>query len=152
MFGLNGTSDQVVYLVVVAIAISAITLKLTRAFRRKGEKPWPVFFVGLYNILLLILFLFGMMTDVDSEGFGFIPLLLLTLPWGGLAIWFLANHTGLAHHNFAGIGFDPTLLINFIIFNVLAGPANSGILYFLLKRRQRKVAEDEAWEQARRNR
>ncbi len=152
MFDLNIGADQLVYSIIVVSAIAVITIKLIRAFRRKGAKPWPAFFVGLYNIVLMLLYLFGMMTDVSSDGFGFFPLLFLTLPWSGLAAWFLANHTGLAHHNFAGSGFDPTLLINFIVFNVVAGPANSCILYFLLKRRQRKLAEDEAWGRARRNR
>jgi hypothetical protein len=145
-------ADQTAYSIVVVAVIGAITVKLFRAFRRKDEKPWPVFFVGLYNIVLLLLYQFGMMTQVGWEGFGFFPLLVLTLPWSGLTMWLLANHTGLLDHNYAGSSYDPTLLANFIIFNVLSGPANSCILYFLLKRRQRKVAEDEAWEQARRNR
>jgi hypothetical protein len=37
-------------------------------------------------------------------------------------------------------------LLNFVVFDVLAGPVNSCVIYFLLKRRRKKVAEDEAWE------
>ena len=133
---------------IVVAVIAVISVALFRAFRREGEKPWPTFFVGIYNILLLLLYLLGMMSQVSSEGFGFLPLMALTLPWSGLAMWWFASHSGLSDHNFSASSFDPTLLINFLIFNVLAGPANSYILYFLLKRRQKKVAEDEAWEQA----
>lgn len=144
--------DQTAYFVVVIAAISVITSWLIRGFRRKNERPWPSIIVGIYNIVLLFLFLFGMVTQVRSEGFGFVPLLVLTLPWGALAMWLLASVVGLSSHNFAGSGYDPTLVINFVVFNLLAGPANSFILYFVLKRRQKKAAEDEAWEQARRNR
>jgi hypothetical protein len=140
MFSLSESTDQVVYSVVVVIAIAVITLKLIVAFRHKDEKPWPAICVGLYNVLLLLLYLLGMVTQASSEGFGFLPLLVLTLPWSGLAVWWFASQSGLSDHNFAGSGFDPTLLINFVIFNVLAGPANSCLLYFLLKRRQRRRA------------
>lgn len=143
--------DQVVYLVVVLVAMTVIGIKVIRTFRQSGKRSWPTLFVGIYNILLLLLFLVGMMTEASWEGFGFLPLWALTLPWSGIAVWF-SSHSGLADHNFAGSGFNPTYLINFIFFNLLAGPANSCILYLFLKRRQRRVAEDEAWEQARRNR
>ena len=144
MFNLSPSADQVVYSVIAIAAIAVIAVMLIRVFRRNVEKPWPVFFVGLYNILLLLLFLLGIVTQVSSEGFGFLPLLALTLPWSGLGMWLLISFTGLSEHNFSGSGFDPTLLVNFIIFNVLAGPANSYILYSLLKRRQRKRAEEKA--------
>lgn len=144
-------ADQVAYSIVVVVVITAITVMLFRAFRRKDEKPWPAFFVGLYNIVLLLLYLFGMLTQVSSEGFGFFPLLTLTLPWSRLIEW-LFDQTGVSDLGFWGNGLGGTLFINFITYNVLAGPANSCILYFLLKRRQRKVAENEAWEQARHNR
>lgn len=149
MFNQSDSATLVVYSVVVTAVIAAITVMLYRGFRRKAEKPWPALFVGLYNILLLLLFLFGMMTQVTSEGFGFLPLLALTLPWSRLLEW-LFDYMGISDLSLWGNGFAGTLLINFITYNVLAGPANSCIIYFLLKRRQRKVAEDEAWEQARR--
>ncbi|MFZ0731013.1 MAG: hypothetical protein WAM79_01690 [Candidatus Sulfotelmatobacter sp.] len=144
-------AGQAVYAIVVVAVIAVITVMLFRAFRRKDEKPWPEFFVGLYNIVLLLLYLFGMATQVSSEGFGFVPLLALTLPWSRLIEW-LFDQTGVSGLGFWGSGLSGTFFINFITYNVLAGSANSFILYFLLKRRRRKVAEDEAWEQARRNR
>ena len=151
MFSLNESTDQVVYSIVVVALIAAITLKLIRAFRHKDEKRWPLIFVGLYNILMLLLYLLGMMTQVSSEGFGFLPLLTLTLPWSRLIEW-VFDYTGISNLRVWGSGFAGTLLINFVTYNVLAGPANSYILYFLLKRRRRKMTEDEAWEQARRSR
>lgn len=54
-------------------------------------------------------------------------------------------------HLFGG-GLADTFFFIFIIHNVLAASANSYILYFLLIRREKKLAEVEAWEQARRNR
>ena len=83
-----------------------------------------------------------MMTQASWEGFGFLPLWALTLPWSGIAVWWFSSHSGLANHNFAGSGINPTFLINFIVFNLLAGSANSGILYVLLKRWKGKRAEE----------
>lgn len=133
------------------MAIAVIIFLLVRAFRRQSEKPWSAFFTGAYNILLLLLFLLGMFTQVDSEGFGFFPLMALTLPWSWLFDWSV-THSGLSDINFVGGGLADTFFFFFIILNVLAASANSCIIYFLLKRRQKKLAEDAAWEQARRNR
>jgi len=149
MFDLSDSMVQVVYLVVVPMVIAVISAILFRWFRHNDERPWPALFVGLYNILLLLLFLLGMTTQRSLEGFGFLPLLALTLPWSRLLEW-LFDYAGIS--NLGGNGLAGTLLMNFVTYNVLAGPANSCILYFLLKRRQRKASEDEVWEQARRNR
>jgi hypothetical protein len=151
MFDSNGNDGQAVYAVIVVAMIAAIAFFLIRAFRRKGEKPWPLFFVGLYNIVLLLLYLFGMMTQVSWEGLGFFPLFALTSPWSWLIGW-ISDRTGTLDSSFLGSGLEGTFLGIFLACNVLAASANSCILYFLFKRRQRKLAEDEAWEQARRNR
>jgi hypothetical protein len=136
-------AGQAVYAIVVVAVIAVITVMLFRAFRRKDEKPWSEFFVGLYNIVLLLLYLFGMATQVSLEGFGFLPLLTLTLPWSRLIEW-LFDQTGVSDLGIWGNGLGGTLFINFITYNVLAGSANSCILYFLLKRRQKKQAEQRA--------
>jgi len=109
-----------------------------------------MFFAGIYNILLLLLFLLGMLTQVGWEGFGFFPLVTLTTPWSWILDWLL-THIASQDVNFFGGGLPETFFFIFIIHNVLAASANSCILYFLVKRHQKKAAEDEAWEQARRN-
>ena len=111
----------------------------------------PQFFVGIYNILLLLLYLLGMTTQIGWEGFGFTPLFALTSPWSWLFMW-LASQTKVLDSNFLGSGLQGTFLSIFVAFNILAASANSCILYFFLRRRQRKLAEDAAWEQARCNR
>jgi hypothetical protein len=92
-----------------------------------------------------------MLTQKSSEGFGFLPLIAVTLPWS-LLIDFSITYLDVGDVNFFGGGLADTFFRIFIIHNVLAGSANSVPLYVLLKRRQKKHAEDEAWEQARRNR
>jgi len=151
MFDSNWDANQAVYLVIVLGMIAAIVFYLVRAFHNQGQKPWPAFFVGIYNILLLLLFIFGMMTQVTWEGFGFFPLMALTTPWSWLLNWLLI-HSALTDISIFGRGLPDTFFDIFIIHNVLAASANSCILYFLLKRRQRKLAGVETWEQARRNR
>jgi hypothetical protein len=151
MFDSYWDAGQPVFLAVVLVAVAAIAFLLFRAFRRKNVRPWPAFFVGIYNIVLLLLFLFGMLTQVTWEGFSFFPLMALTAPWSWLLIW-LSVRAGLLDTGIVGTGLAGSFLWIFISCNILAASANSGILYFLLKRRQRKLAEDEAWEQARRNR
>src|ERR1035438_1105866 len=93
MSDLSNSADEAIYLVVVTGIITFIAVMLIRAFRRTNEKPWPAIFVGLYNILLLLLFIFGMLTQISSEGFGFLPVLALTLPWSWLIGW-VFNQTG----------------------------------------------------------
>jgi len=151
MLSSSENAVQVWYVVLVSITIAVIVALLIRAFIRNSERPWPAIVAGLYNILLLILYLFGMRTQISWEGFGFLPLLALTLPWSRLIEW-LFEYTGIYDLSFWGTGFVGTLLIYFITYYVLAGSVNSFIIYYLLKRRHRKVAEDEAWDQARRNR
>lgn len=151
MFDSNWNDGEAVYLVIVAGAITLISIYLIRAFRRKDEKQWPALFVGIYNILLLLLFIFGMMTQESSEGFGFLPLVALTLPWSWLLGWSLTR-LGLADISLFGGGLADTFFGILMIHNVLAASANSVLLYFILKRRQKKRAEDEAWERTRWNR
>ena len=139
MFNLSENYDQVVYTVIVATIIFLIVFMLIRASRRKELKPWPAIFVGLYNILLLLLYLLGMTTQISWEGFGFLPLLALTLPWSWLLEWLISSFAGAGPlHSFSGSSFEATLFINFVICNAMAGSANSLMLYFLLKRRQTK--------------
>jgi hypothetical protein len=123
---------------------------MIRAFRSQDKRPWPTLLVGAYDILLLLSVLFGIATQVRSEGFGFVPLLVLTMPWSWLAGW-VVKSTGAWDSVFLAGNLAGRLLIDMTIF-VLPGAANSCILYFLIKRLQKQAAEDEAWEQARRNR
>jgi hypothetical protein len=117
--------------------------------KKNGEKPWPAIWVGIYMSTLLILFLFGMVTQFSSEGFGFFPLIALTTPWSWLLIWGFA-HTGTADSSILGSGLQGTFLFYLFACNILSGTANSCILYTVLKRREKKIADDEAWERARR--
>lgn len=110
------------------------------------KKPWPAIFIGIYNALLLLLFLFGAMTQVTSEGFGFLPLFGLTFPWSWIILW-LRGKADFLDSNIFG-----TFVTIFLACNVISGSANSCIFYFLLRRHQRRSTEDEACEQARRNR
>lgn len=116
-----------------------------------GDKPWPAILVAIYNLVLLLLFLLGMMTQVDWEGFGFFPLLALTTPWSWLLLW-IFNQTGIADSPFLGGGLQGTFLFYFVACNIFSGIGNSYIIYALLKRRRKKIASDEAWERARHNR
>ena len=151
MFDQHWDAGQAAYIVLVVAAIAAIAVFLVRTFRRKSNKPWALFFVGIYNILLLLFYLFGMLTQVGWEGFGFLPLMALTLPWSLFLDW-LFSHLAVLAMNLFGGGLADTFFSIFVIHNVLASSANSCILYFLIKRHQKRAAEDEAWEQARRNR
>ncbi len=150
MFDSNWDFSHAMWTVVVAVTIAAIATLMIRAFRSQDKRPWPTLLVGAYDILLLLSVLFGIATQVRSEGFGFVPLLVLTMPWSWLAGW-VVKSTGAWDSSFLTGNFAGLLFINSTIF-VLPGAVNSWILYVLLKRHQRKVAEDEAWEQARRNR
>ena len=151
MFDSFWDAGQAVFVVVDLEAIAAIAFLLTRAFHRKGVKPWPTFFVGIYNVVLLLLFLFGILTWESTEGFSIIPLMALTTPWSWLLIW-LSDRTGFLDTGIVGTGLAGTFLWIFVSCNIVAASANSAVLYFLLRRRQKKLAEDEAWEQSRWNR
>jgi hypothetical protein len=118
---------------------------------QERKKFWPAILVGIYNALLLLLFLFGVLTQVRWEGFGFVPLFVFTTPWSWLIVWFSIS-SGFVDNGLAGTGLPGTFLWTFINCNILAASANSAILYLLLRRRERKSVEDEAWEQARHNR
>jgi hypothetical protein len=147
----NWDAGQAEFVVIASAAIAGIIAYLVRAFRRRDQKPWPAFFVGIYCVVLLLLFLFGIITQVESEGFGFLPLMALTTPWSWLIPWLLKctnvlDSGSLGNNILAG----QTLFYSAIF--VLPGAANSCILYYLLKRSQKKTAEDEAWKQARWNR
>jgi len=150
MFDSNWSDDVVALLVIGIAAIAGISVYLVRVFRNRDKKPWPLFWVGIYGLLLLLFYLFAVTTQVNSEGFGSFPLHVLTTPWSWLAVWLL-NATGALDARVLGSGVGQAILFNLIIF-AAPGVANSCILYLLLKRHERKAAEDEAWEQARRNR
>jgi hypothetical protein len=151
MFDSNWDVGQALYTVIVVVSIASITSLLVRAFLRNDHKPWPAICVGIYNIALLVLYLFGMMTQVSSEGFGFLPLFALATPWSWLLVWFFVQ-IEVHYSSFLGTGLEGTSLSIFIACNILAASANSTILYLLLKRREKKRDEDEAWERARRQR
>ena len=81
MFNLSVKSDEAVYSAIVAISLSLIVLKMIRASRCREGPPLPAFYVALYNVFLLLLFVLGMMTQISLEGWGFVPLIALTLPF-----------------------------------------------------------------------
>jgi hypothetical protein len=143
MFDLSDKSVQTVCLGIVTVGVVAIAGLLVRVFRRSTERSWPAIYVGLYNIVLLLLYLLGAMTQIRFEGWGFLPLIGLTLPWS-LCMGILApmiDHVlriG-ASFRFPGSSFEATLFIHFVFFNVLCGSVNSCILYALLRRRWRAM-------------
>jgi hypothetical protein len=110
----------------------------------KNPKHWPAVWVGAYNFTLLLLFIFGAVTQVSWEGFGFLPLLALTLPLSCLFMW-LIERVGVSGLGHWGSGLTGTLLLTFSICNEFSGLTNSSILYVLLRGRQRKTGESEAW-------
>jgi hypothetical protein len=148
MFDSSWDAGQPIYTTIVVAAVATIASLLFRAFHRKRHMPWPTFYVGIYNIVLLVLYLLGMLTQATSEGFGFLPLFCFTTTWSWLILW-LSTRIEVHYPNFLGGGLEGIFLSIFIACNVVAASANSGILYFLLKQRQTKLAEDEAWEHAR---
>ena len=94
----------------------------------------PMIWVAVYIFMLLLLFLFGMIeSQVDSEGMGFFPLLVLTTPWS----WLLM---GTWDSPIWGNGIQGTHLAIFVTCNVISGVANGYILYALLNWRQRRAA------------
>jgi len=146
MFDLSEKSVQVVCLGIVTVGVVVIAGLLVWVSRRQEDRPWPAIYVGLYNIVLLLLYLLGAMTQINLEGWGFLPLIGFTLPWS-LCMAILApliDHVlgAGASFLFPGSSFETTLLIHFIFFNVLCGSVNSYILYALLKRRWRGQSQE----------
>lgn len=143
MFDLSDKSVQTVCLGIVTVGVVAIAGLLVRVFRRSTERPWPAIYVGLYNIVLLLLYLLGAMTQIHFEGWGFLPLIGLTLPWSlcmGVLAPMIDHVLGIgANFRFPGSSFEATLFIHFVFFNVLCGSVNSCILYALLRRRWRAM-------------
>jgi hypothetical protein len=92
----------------------------------------PTTGVASYTAVLLFLFLVGVIENhVDSEGMGFLPLLVLTTPWSWLlistwdaSIWGNGPH---AEH-----------LAIFVTCNIVAGTVNGYGLYLLLRWRKRR--------------
>jgi hypothetical protein len=86
----------------------------------------------IYLCSLLVLFLLGVLENhVDSEGMGFLPLLVLTTPWS----WLL---TGVWDAPIWGSGFLGSHIAIFVTCNVISGAINSYILYILINWRQKK--------------
>jgi len=85
-----------------------------------------------YALVLLLLFLLGVIENrVDSEGMGFLPLLVLTTPWSWLLI-------GVWDSPIWGSGTLGGHLAIFVTCNLLSGTANGVILYLLIRWRQRR--------------
>ncbi len=98
-----------------------------------GIRP-PVFWVKFYTAILLLLFLLGALESLgDSEGMGFLPLIVLTTPWS----WFLMSTWDFPIWGNQLIGRD---LMVFVTCNALSGTANGYILYVLVRRRQKRLA------------
>ena len=139
MFDLSDSAEQMLFAAVVSVGALLAAAWLIRVPLHKKPKPWAVIFVGIYNILLLLLYAFGDLTQVTSEGFGFLPLMGLTLP--------LSLGSGLAGRYMDAMPADPfavTLLFPFLYLNVLCGAANSWALYLLVRRWQRSREEGNA--------
>ena len=97
----------------------------------------PTAWARSYLLLLLALFLLGTLEHlVDSEGMGFLPLLLLTTPWS----WLLIPTWDLSIWGNGPLGAD---LAVFVTCNLLAGSANSYLLYLLIRWRKSKTAEQQ---------
>jgi hypothetical protein len=119
MFDSNWDAGQAIYTIIAVAAIATIGSLIARAYRCNRKKPWPAICVGTYIILLLVLFLFGVMTQVSSEGFGFLPLLALATPWSWILVW-LFIQIEVHHSNFLGTGLEGTFLGIFIACNIVA--------------------------------
>lgn len=98
-----------------------------------GIRP-PRFWAKIYVAVVLFLFLLGALENiVDSEGMGFLPLIILTAPWS----WLLMPTWDLP---IWGSRLLSRELMVFVTCCGLSGTANSYLLYILLRRRQQRVA------------
>jgi hypothetical protein len=131
MSDLSDGAVQVLFASVVSVGPLLVAACLTRVSFHKEHKPWPAIVVGIYNILLLLLYVFGDLTQVTSEGFGFLPLMALTLP-----LSFCTGSVGRWVNSFLGAPFTVTLVFPFVFLNVLCGATNSCVLILLLRRWQ----------------
>jgi hypothetical protein len=87
---------------------------------------------GIYMFALLLLYVFGVMENkVDSEGMGFLPLLMLATPWSWLLMYFWDNPIW-------GSGLQGTHVAIFVTCNLISGTANTYILYLLIRWRQKR--------------
>jgi hypothetical protein len=139
MFESSDRAEQALCAAVVLAGILFIAAWLIRVPLRKKNKPWSVIFVGTYNVLLLLLYVFGDLTQVTFEGFGFLPLMALTLP-----LSFFSGVVGRWVDFIPGDPFTVTLLFPFVFLNVLCGATNSCVLFLLLRRWQRKRHRENA--------
>ena len=107
-------------------------MRITLGGNRRVDRAalWP----AIYMLVLLVLFALGVLENrVDSEGMGFLPLLLLTTPWS----WLLM---GLWDSPIWGSEHLGGHLAIFVTCNIISGVANSYILFLLIKWRQRKLS------------
>ena len=132
MLDLSDGAEQMLFAAVASMSALLVAAWLIRVSLQKKHKPWPVVVVGAYNVLLLLLYVFGDLTQITSEGFGFLPLMALTLP-----LSFCAGVLGRCMDFIPVSPFTMTLLFPFVFLNVLCGASNSCVLYLLLRRWQR---------------
>ena len=117
---------------------------IERASTRRRLAIW----IGAYNLILFLAFVFGALTQVSSEGFGFLPLFAFTLPWSW-PVMFIFGHASIWNLRIWGTGLSGTLVIHFVALNLLCGTANSWVLYQVLRWREKRRAEIRDWEDAR---
>ncbi len=132
MLGPSDQSEQLLISASALICILLIASWLIRTCFRAKRKPWPLIAVGLYNILLLLLYILGVLIQITAEGFGFLPLMAFTLPMS-LASGILGRLMDFVH----GDAFVMTLLFPFLLLNVFCGAANSFGLYIVVRRWER---------------
>ena len=102
-------------------------------FNPKGDemRNFPIL-IRIYLVVLLLAYLFGVVENrVDTEGMGFLPLLLLTTPWSWPLLYLAGSPIfgGGLHGFHVGI---------FVTCNIISGTANSYILYLWIRWRQKE--------------
>jgi hypothetical protein len=101
-------------------------------FKGNGKNGRARNWTRLYMISLFVLFAFGVLESLgDSEGMGFLPLLLLTTPWS----WLLMGVWDAQIWGTRALG---KYLAVFITCNVISGVANGLIIFILINWRQRR--------------
>jgi hypothetical protein len=98
-----------------------------------GKIGRPAIWTAGYMFLLLLLFLLGVLENqVDAEGMGFLPLLVLTTPWSWLlmSVW---------DFPIWGTWLQGSPIAIFVTCNIISGTANGYFLYHLLRWRQKRA-------------
>jgi len=99
-----------------------------------GETGRATTIAAIYIFVLLLLFVLGVIENrIDSEGMGFLPLLVATTPWS----WLLM---GSWDSSIWGSGPHAKHVAIFVTCNIISGVANGFILYLFVSWRKKRAS------------